>query len=223
MDNQTALSIIKNSSDEETIEKILNGENRLFEVLIRKYNSRLFKIGMSIMNNDTDVEDCMQTSFVSAYENLSRFENRSTFGTWLVRIMINECLLQLKRKKRYINMEDENILSDFNTQNSGEIKTPSDIAVNNELGKALELSLSKLPEKYRMVFVLREIEEMSIAETVSALNISETNVKVRLLRAKEMLRKQLNSYYKCDNVYNFHLSRCDKMVERVFAALKIKT
>lgn len=223
MNEQITSTTVDNSSDEQIITRILGGENKLFELLIRKYNSRLFKIGMSIINNASDVEDCMQTSYIKAYENLSKFENRSTFGTWLVRIMINESLLQLKRKKRYMNIEDVNILGDpqKNLNGSYEVQTPSSSIINEELAKALELSLAHLPEKYRLVFVMREIEGMSVAETVSVLDISETNVKVRLNRAKAMLRKQLNSYYKSDNVYYFHLSRCNRIVERVFSILKI--
>ncbi|MBC8172682.1 MAG: sigma-70 family RNA polymerase sigma factor [Chitinophagales bacterium] len=222
MEDQVQVSAVGNS-DIEIIAGILAGEKKLFGLLIRKYNSRLYRTGMAIINNDTEVEDIMQTSYITAYENLSKFENRSSFGTWLVRIMINESILQLKKRKRFIYAEGENIEMDAvnRLNNSNGPQTPSGFVINKELAHALETSLSAIPEKYRLVFVMREIETMSIAETAHVLNISETNVKVRLNRAKVMLRQKLNSYYKSEDVYHFHLRRCTAMVERVFYSLKL--
>lgn len=220
MIEEKILQPVVDHSDQEVIDKILSGEKRAFEILIRKYNSRLFKIGMSLVNNDTDVEDIMQVCFIKAYKNLSQFENRSAFGTWLVRILINECLLHLKRKKRTISM-DTNLISE-SSGNVNQPETPSSVLVNKELAKLLEDSLARLPEKYRLVFVMREIENMSVAETGAALSVSESNVKTRLNRAKSMLRRHLSSYYKDDAVYHFHLSRCDSMVRRVFSELQIE-
>ncbi len=100
------------------------------------------------------------------------------------------------------------------------MSTPANILVNKELNGALENAIGQLPEKYRLVFILREIEQMSIKETCEALDIEEANVKVRLNRAKTMLKEHLNEYMK-DHVYAFHLSRCDRMVHNVFASLKI--
>jgi len=209
-------------SDKEITDRIIAGDTKLFGLLVRKYNARLFRMGMAIMNNDTEVEDIMQTTYTKAYENLLRFENRSSFGTWLTRIMINESLLQLKRKRPCMYTEGD-IAFSMNTVQNGfsDTKTPAQVVMNKELAKALEMALAELPEKYRLVFVMREVENMSVAETVDVLDISETNVKVRLNRAKAMLKEKLHEYYKSENIYQFHLTRCNAMVENVLSRLRI--
>ena len=193
--------------DQELIERIQGGEKRLFEALIRKYNQRLYRIGMSILENDMEAEDAMQAAYINAYEHLSSFEQRSSFGTWLTRIMLNQCYEQKrKRKGAPATFEQpDNFIS---------MKTPLNELVNKELSHALENAITQLPEKYRLVFVLREIEDMSVRETSATLHIEESNVKVRLNRAKIMLRENLNGYMK-DHVYSFHLTRCDRIVHHV--------
>jgi RNA polymerase sigma-70 factor (ECF subfamily) len=199
--------------DQELIARIQGGEKRLFEVLIRKYNQRLYRIGMSILENDMETEDAMQAAYINAYEHLSGFEQRSSFGTWLTRIMINQCLEQKRKKKQApVNFEQtDNVIS---------MTTPFNELVNKELSHVLENAITQLPEKYRLVFVLREIEDMSVRETSATLQIEESNVKVRLKRAKTMLRENLNGYMK-DRVYSFHLTRCDRIVTNVLNHLGI--
>jgi RNA polymerase sigma-70 factor (ECF subfamily) len=200
-------------SDKELIGRILRGEKRLFELLIRKYNQRLYRIGMSILGDEAEAEDAMQTAYINAYEHLSGFEQRSSFGTWLTRIMLNQCYEQKRKRKRIlINFEQPDNFVNMNT-------AVNELA-NKELSNALQQAIGKLPEKYRLVFVLREIEDLSVRETSAALNIEESNVKVRLNRAKTMLRENLNSYMK-DYVYSFHLTKCDRIVSHVLNRLGI--
>lgn len=197
--------------DEEIISRILTGEKKLFELLIRRYNQRLYRIGMSVLNDSTEVEDAMQAAYISAYEHLDKFERRAAFITWLTRIMLNQCFEQNRKQQLSRN-------SELQPDNSTYMHTPANILVNKELNSVLEQAIAKLPEKYRLVFMLREIEELSVKETSEALNIEEPNVKVRLNRAKTMLRENLNGYMK-DNVYSFHLNRCDKIVSHVMNRL----
>ena len=204
-------------SDEEVISGILSGKKHLFELLIRKYNARLYRIGMSIINDDMETEDVMQVVYIKAYEKLSSFEHRSSFGTWLTRILINESLARLKKRKQYVHMSDDN----HTQQDMGTGQNPAKYLINKELSNALEAAMLELPEKYRLVFVLREVEDMSIAETVTSLGITEANVKVRLNRAKAMLRDSLSTYYKNDGVFHFHLSRCNRIVANVMGQLGI--
>jgi RNA polymerase sigma factor (sigma-70 family) len=199
--------------DLELVKQILAGEKRLFEQVIRRYNQRLFRVGMSILQSDAYAEEAMQASYVNAYEHLDKFENRSTFGTWLTRIMINECLALKKKQQRMVSASEQ-------PENRINMATPDSVLANKELNTALENAIAKLPEKYRLVFFLREIEDMSVRETSQALGIEEPNVKVRLNRAKTMLRETLSGYMK-ESVYHFHLSRCDLMVIRVFDRLGI--
>ncbi len=220
MDTTQEINAGQMISDEEAIRRVLAGEGRLYEVIMRRYNARLYRIGMSIVNNETEVEDIMQVAYIKAYEHLHTFNHKSAFGTWLTRILINESLLHLKKSKRYTAMESDNRTNQVVTAVSSE-STPAKALLNKELGRILEDALIQIPEKYRMVFVMREIENMSVAETVDSLNISEANVKVRLNRAKTMLRDTLSDYYKSDGIYEFHLTRCDRIVNKVFARLGI--
>jgi len=204
---------INPACDLDLVKRILAGEKKLFELLIRKYNQRLYRIGMSILDNEAETEDAMQTAYINAYQHLAGFEQRSSFGTWLTRIMLNQCYEQ-KRKARYV-------FTDLGTNvNFTHMNTPAKELANKELSKVLEHAIAQLPEKYRLVFVLREIEDMSVHETSATLNIEEPNVKVRLNRAKSMLRNSLHAYIK-DSVYDFHLSRCDKIVNNVMNRLGI--
>ena len=197
------------------VSRILAGEKRLYEIIMRRYNQRLYRIGMSVLNNDADAEDAMQTAYIKAYEHLAQFRQQSSLSTWLIRIMINECLAQKKIKQRFDNGEIEKYL-----QNKSSMKTPAHVLMNKELNDALENAIAQLPEKYRLVFMLREIEELSVKETGDALDLEESNVKVRLNRAKTMLRENLNGYLK-EHIYSFHLSRCDVIVNNVLAQLQI--
>jgi len=197
--------------EEVLVKRILAGEKRLFEHIMRSYNQRLYRIGMSILANDMEAEDAMQNAYINAYEHLAKFEARSSFSTWLTRIMINECLARTKKTK-------PDTLSETQTENHATMTNPAIILANKELGNVLESAIGQLPEKYRLVFVLREIESMSVKETSETLNIEESNVKARLSRAKTMLRDSLSGYMK-DHVYSFHLTRCDRIVGNVFAQL----
>ncbi len=207
------ISQTEHMTDEILIGRILSGEKRLFEQIMRSYNQRLYRIGMSILANDMEVEDAMQNAYINAYEHLRKFESRSSFSTWLTRIMINECLARTKKKK-------PDTLSEIQTENHATMTNPANILANKELGNVLENAIGQLPEKYRLVFVLREIEELSVKETSETLSIEESNVKARLSRAKTMLRDSLSGYMK-EHVYSFHLTRCDRIVNNVLARLNI--
>lgn len=210
----TSKSQIILTSDEELISRIIKGEKRLFEVIVRRYNQRLYRVGMSIIGIDVEVEDAMQAAYIKTYENLQQFENRSSFSTWITRIMLNQCFEQMRKNKRTLPQPEQ-------SENLSTMKTPANDLMNKELKHILELAIAQLPEKYRLVFTLRELEDMSIRATSEALNIEEANVKVRLNRAKSMLKTKLSTYMK-DQVFNFHLSRCDKMVNGVLYSLGIE-
>ena len=198
--------------DSEIIRRILEGEKNLYADIIRRYNQRLYRVGMSIINDDAETEDAMQAAYIHAWENLTGFEFRSSFSTWLTRIMINECLLRVRTRKKILEMKNEI------TSHQGRITGQQSAATklfNDELKKMLELAISKLPEKYRAVFIMREVEQMNVEETKECLSISEVNVKVRLNRAKAMLRNSLTDLYKRENIFDYHLSRCNRMVERI--------
>lgn len=210
---------VETLTDNEIIARVLAGEKRLYETLMRRYNASLFRIGMSFLNNDMDTEDVMQQTYINAYQHLDQFRQEAAFGTWLKRIMINECHQHLKRAKRGAS---EDISAVEERQDTAKTKTPVDTVINKELGEVLEKALLSIPEKYRAVFVLRELEQLNVAETAKMLDISRVNVKVRQIRAKLMLREHISNFYKNDVVFPFHLIRCDRVVNNVLRKLDIE-
>ena len=203
-------------SDSEIINRVLRGEKDLYATIVRRHNQRLYRVGKAILNDDAEVEEAMQISYINAWENLEKFKFLSSFSTWLTRIMVNECL-RIKKRKHFLEMKEEMI-----SQSQQYDKQPNGIStlIHEELKKALEHAINGLPEKYRTVFILRELENMSVAETKECLAISEVNVKVRLNRAKSMLRNSLGDVYRSVGPFEFHLSRCDKMVESVMKRIQ---
>jgi len=200
-------------SDEEIVNKILCGETALFEVLMRKYNERLYRISLSIVNDGDAAEDIMQTAYINAYRQLANFEGRSSFGTWLTRILINESLLYKKREQRTQQLVMETTFTDEHDE------TPLSGLLNKELKDILEKAVARLPEKYRVVFVMREVQGMSTDETMEALDLGESNVKMRLIRAKEMLRESLQNLWNPRDIYEFNLVRCDRIVDNVMGQI----
>ncbi|MEX2231020.1 MAG: sigma-70 family RNA polymerase sigma factor [Cyclobacteriaceae bacterium] len=202
-------------SDTEIIEKIIEGDTALFEILIRRYNPYLYRIGRTYHYNHPDTEDLMQEAYVQAFFHLRDFENRSSFKTWLTRIMLNNCY----QKKQRLRYQKEVIAEKTNTENHvplfHETSNTEKIMVNKELGNVLEDALNLIPEDFRIVFTLRELNGLSVLDTTEALGISESNVKVRLNRAKKMLRTEIEKMYSPEEIYEFNLRYCDRMVERV--------
>jgi RNA polymerase sigma factor (sigma-70 family) len=206
-------------SDNELIERIRQGEKNLYEQLMRRYNQRLYRIGRSFLHEEEEVEDLMQTTYIKAYENLVQFEQRAQFSTWLIQILINEASLRLKRRNRYQLIHEPDEMDEMDGQTESASHSPLGRLLNNELKEILERSVDHLPDKYRTVFMMREIERMSTAETMACLHLSEANVKVRLNRAKEMLRDFISTYYSREEVFSFHDNRCDRVVNHVFRVI----
>ena len=205
--------VVDTLSDEEIVAKVLDGQTHLYEKLMRKFNLKLYRISMSIINDDAAAEDVMQTAYLNAYRQLASFKGKASFSTWLTRILINESLLHKKRKQNF-----EKVLME-NTYNDHHQETPLNGLMNKELKTILEKAVATLPEKYRLVFVMREVQGMSTSETMEALELEESNVKIRLTRAKEMLRNELNSYWQPGQLYEFNLVRCDVIVNYVMGKI----
>lgn len=206
------------NSELSVIQKILKGETSLFEVLIRRYNSVLYKIARSYGFNHQDAEDIMQDTHIAAYMALPKFEARSSYKTWISRIMVNKCLYRLKYGYFKNELPTGKALEP-NYQpmyiNVRENQT-EDLLTNRELTLILEKSLQSIPAMYRTVFVLREVEGFSVAETAELLEITPVNVKVRLNRAKSLLQKQIEQFYSHKELYSFNLIYCDAIVHKVF-------
>jgi RNA polymerase sigma-70 factor (ECF subfamily) len=201
-------------TESEIIQRIAGGEKSLYEIIVRRFNAYLYKVGRSYNYSHEDTQDLMQETFIDAYKNLSAFEGRSGFGTWIIRIMLNNCY----RKKEKAGFKNE-IMQDV-SENSKPMFTRSDndtdkIVQSRELGHIIENTLARIPFDYRMAFSLREINGLSISETASLLHISEVNVKVRVNRAKAMLRTEIEKTYSPGELFEFNLIYCDAIVQNV--------
>ena len=204
----------------ELISRIRKGEKELFEILIRRNNSYLYKLGMSYGYNHEDVQDLMQETFIAAYLNLEKFEGRSSFKTWVTRIMLNQCYQKAQRLSFKFEKANENINEKTTPMfESNQSADTYKSVLNNELSNIIGNALISIPLEYRMVFSLRELNGMSTTETAEALDISETNVKVRLNRAKHMLREKVEKMYTPGDIFEFNLIYCDKIVNEVMKAI----
>ena len=209
-------------SDSEIVERVRAGETALYEILIRRYNQRLYRVARSILRNDVDAEDVMQEAYVRAYEHLSQFASEAKFSTWLTKIAIHEALARLRHSGRTADLDsmlDGNL--QLTTQVTSRTPDPERQAYGEELRLVLERAIDELPEIYRLVFVLRTVEGLAVAETAACLDVGPEVVKTRLHRARSLLRKHLEQRAGVVNaeVFSFHLSRCDRVVGAVFQRL----
>ena len=180
----------------------------------------------AILRDDAEAEDVMQDAYVRAYEHLDQFAGRARFSTWLTRIAVHEALARQRRRDRYEELDPRSEREgDPMDRFASVTPNPEQLTSNSELRKLLENAVEKLPDPYRAVFMLRDGEEMSTTETAHALEITEENVKVRLHRARALLRKGLYAQAgkETREAFNFHAVRCDRVVKNVFARIQKRT
>src|SRR3954466_13461217 len=185
---------LTNLPDEELVKRVLAGDTPLYEVIMRRHNQLLYRVVRSILGDDAEAEDVMQDAYVRAYEHLSQFAGRSQFATWLTRIAIHEALARSQRRRRTEQFSAEESSERIK---HAEVNVPTN-ALNpeeqlsvSELGHALEDAILSIPEQYRLVLMMRDVEQLNTQETAAALDLTEENVKVRLHRARAMVRKNL--------------------------------
>ncbi|MEQ9218894.1 MAG: RNA polymerase sigma factor [Cyclobacteriaceae bacterium] len=204
-------------ADEEVIRRVLSGEKEWFEILIRRYNQTLYRVIRGYHVSEDDIEDIMQEVYLRAYERLDQFRGHSAFSTWLIRIGINETL-QLKRKAKQV------IINEDNYELTSKIKQLTDTqpmkSPNHDTRALVEKVIDRLPEKYKIVFVLHELEGLDHEEIAQCLDISQSNVKVRLFRARKMLKDELLSLSIDTSVFEFGNARCDGIVDRVMERIR---
>ena len=203
-------------SDEEVVARILAGETALFEIIMRRYNQRLYRVAHSILRNDGEAEDVMQDAYVRAYQHLHQFEGRAKFSTWLTRIAVHEALARAHRRNRIQELDAEPYGGYMNPL-PATTPDPEQQASDRELVGLLQDAVLALPDNYRSVLMMRDIEEMSTTDTAQALDLTEENVKVRLHRARALLRRELfaRAGAQRGNAFPFMGPRCDHMVETV--------
>lgn len=206
--------------DEEVVERVLAGETELFEILMRRYNQRLYRVARAILADDGEAEDVMQDAYVRAYSHLGQFAGQARFSTWLTRIAVYEALARARRGRRLVPIDGLSPRKE-DSMPSPE-RGPEQRAIQRNLQDLLETAIEALPESFRSVLVLREVEGLSTAETAESLGISESLVKTRLHRAHAALRNDMEDRTRATlaSSYAFHLSRCDRVVAAVFERIR---
>jgi len=178
-------------SDEEVVTRVLAGEEALFEIVVRRHNRRLYCVARAILRDDGEAEDVMQDAYVRAYEHLGQFAGRAKFSTWLTRIAVHEALARERKRGRYQALEPSvGMGRDPMDTFASMTPNPEQQTSRSELCGLLEQAAERLPDGYRAVFVLRDVEELSTIDTANALGITRENVRARLHRARGLLRKR---------------------------------
>lgn len=208
-------------TDEEVVARVRAGETALYEVILRRYNQRLYRVARAILRNDGEAEDVMQDAYVRAYEHLDQFAGRAPFSTWLTRIAVHESLARLRRRNRIQQLDETEHDGGAPMNLAANSPDPEQSASGAQLRELLEAAVMDLPESYRTVIMLRDIEEMSTAETADALDLTEQNVKVRLHRGHGMVRAWLMERLGANakEAFSFMGARCDRMVTAVLTRL----
>jgi len=209
--------------DPQLVARIAGGDQTAFESLMRKYNGKLFRVARAILKDDSDAEDVLQESYIDAYRHIQDFRGGSQVGTWLTRIVINQALMRVRKEKR------RSVLVPFRSSRANDTQrpeasvadhtteSPSSGVLRAEIRRILERRIDELPLSFRTVFVLREVEEMSVHETAECLGISPATVRTRLFRARALLREALAREIDVAAVdlFAFAGARCDRIVAAV--------
>jgi RNA polymerase sigma-70 factor, ECF subfamily len=181
-----------------SIEALRAGDRDEFARLVDAYSGPIYRLGLRMLGREQDAEDVLQNTFIKVLQNIRGFEERSSLSTWIYRIAANEALMMLRKMRPEVNLDEQGSEEDEDfapTQFADWSPLPEDALMSGESKKFLERAIENLPETLRVVFILRDIEGLSIRETSETLNLTETNVKTRLLRARLNLREQLSIYY----------------------------
>ena len=207
------------TADLDVIAKILGGETALFELLMRRYNERVYRAARSIVRNDGEAEDVMQQAYVNAFTHLHQFNGSARFPTWLTRIAVNEAFARLRRQRREATFDE--LAETHLSQSHDPALNPERQAFTGQLRGLLEWAIDGLPLGLREVFVLRQVEGLSTSEVAECLGVSESVVKTRLLRGRAALRKLLmkRTGATAPDAFRFYRPRCDRVVAEVLAKL----
>ncbi|MEP6738379.1 MAG: RNA polymerase sigma factor [Chryseolinea sp.] len=204
--------------DVTVVRRVIGGEKELFEILLRRHNQTLYRVLRSYLKDEDDIRDAMQNTYLKSFNKLFQFQGNASFSTWLIRIGMNEALLRLKIIKReqanFLGSDDERLNLIPDKQMNAETKI-----IRREAEQMLEQAIDNLPEMYRVVYMLKEIEGMSNSEVCESLSLTDSNVKVRLHRAKAMLKDSLYTLSISSDVFEFGKGKCDDIVNAVMKAI----
>jgi RNA polymerase sigma factor (sigma-70 family) len=204
-------------SDSDVVRRVISGEKELFEILMRRHNQTLYRVVRGYLRDEDEVRDAMQNAYLKAFDKLSQFHGDAAFSTWLIRIGINEALQRLKVLKRgkVIYMPADDVGSEkLNLIPDKQINAEK-VIIRQEMQQLLEHAIDSLPDKYRVVYMMKEVEGMSMDKIAECLEITESNVKVRLYRGRTILKETLLRLSSGTDAFEFGNSRCDALVNSV--------
>ena len=213
--------------DAEIVRRVQAGDSALFEILMRRHNQRVYRVVRAVVKDEADVEDVMQQAYINAFTHLQQFEERSQFSTWLVRIALHEAFGRRRKVQRaettaarsHADVDDDR--GELMETLASPAADPERQAYARELHRVLEAAVDTLPEAYRTVFMLRDIEGLSTSETGQGLGLGDEAVKTRLHRARAMIRRAVTARIGevAARTFQFHAPRCDRVVSAVLARI----
>jgi RNA polymerase sigma-70 factor (ECF subfamily) len=218
---------MRHLDEPQLVERAAGGDQPAFEAIMRRHNRALYRAARSIVKDDTEAEEAVQDAYLRAYHALAQFRGDSSLSTWLTRIVINQALERLRKRRRELaalsldtvfDLEKHTEMADAQETSS---ETPERELMRAQTRRLLEQKIDELPSAFRTVFVLRALEEMSVEECAASLNIPEATVRTRFFRAKRLLRKSLAEHMNvaADDAFAFDGERCDRIVERVLSRI----
>lgn len=217
----------ESAPDTEVARRVSLGDHTAFEGLMRQYNGRLFRVARAILRDDAEAEDALQDAYIDAYRHIDGFRGTATLGTWLTRVVANQALMHLRRRRRHA------VVVSFDAAAAGDpdrrvpeppderAESPPDTALRGEIRRLIERRIDELPVAFRTVFVMRDVEDMTVQETADGLGIPAATVRTRLFRARALLRAALarDIDITTGDVFGFAGDRCDRIVAAVLARL----
>lgn len=208
-------------SDDEVVARVRGGDLLLFEILMRRHNRTIFRAARAILRSDDEAEDVMQHAYVRAFEHLADYQGQARFAAWITRIAVYEALARLRRRKFTTPLDECG--ADEAEMTVTHLSSPEQRVSDAELRAITEAAIDELPRDFRLVFVLRAVEQMSVADVADCLGVPAQTVKTRFFRARLRLQQILMSHLDAvsERAYEFHLTRCDRVVNAVFSQLKL--
>lgn len=219
-------AIRQTNPDADLVARTGRGDHAAFEALMRRYNGRLFRVARAILKDDSEAEDAVQDAYLEAFRHIGEYRGEAQVSTWLTRIAINQALMRRRRHKRERDVlqfpgnpvgasGNEGAMMDRRTE------SPATTTLRAEIRKTVERRIDELPATFRAVFVMRDVEEMTVQETADCLGVPSATVRTRLFRARALLRDALARDVDSATleVFGFAGERCDRIIQRVFAAL----
>ena len=207
-------------NDTDVIRQVLQGNTAMFELLMRRYNERVYRAARAIVRDEHEVEDVMQQAYVNAFTHLRQFNGAAQFSTWLTRIAINEALARVRRQGKYETFDDE-LSNGEPLMSRTQSENPERQAFTSELRDLLERAIDTLPDGMREVFVLRDVEGLSTSEVAECLGVTGDVVKTRLSRSRAALRRVMleRTGATTPEAFRFYRPRCDRVVAQVLARI----